>query len=180
MRLTLAGFLLFVFIGFNAQAASHSDGSRHVSSYQSGGSPHEFGLGVVLGDPTAITGKYWFDSGHALQFGLGWWLGEWVEIYGDYLWHFPGAFSGAREPFFHQLSPYVGIGGDLHFHSSSAPPPNQPQPHWTEFLLRIPLGIEWLPPRAPIGVFLELVPAIEMVPGLTGGFEAGIGIRYYF
>ena len=29
-----------------------------------------FGLGAVIGDPTAITGKYWLDHEHALDMGL--------------------------------------------------------------------------------------------------------------
>ena len=29
-----------------------------------GGAGHPFGFGMMLGDPTGITGKYWFDSGY--------------------------------------------------------------------------------------------------------------------
>lgn len=140
--------------------------------------PRSFGLGLVLGSPTAITGKYWLDSTHAIDMGLGYWFGDYVDIYGDYLWHFPRAFSTARHPI-SEIIPYIGVGGDLHV--ANHPPPNPDNNHPNVGVFgRIPFGLEWLPSSAPLGVFLEVVPYVQLIPGLGVWIGAGIGARFYF
>lgn len=144
-----------------------------------------FGLGVVIGDPTAITGKYMFDNVQAMDFGLSFDLSRWFLLYGDYQHHFPGAF-GRANAFFAHTTPYVGVGGLLVFSNREAWETRR----WRYFSetsdsrmalgLRIPLGMEWRPPNVPIGVFLELVPGILIVPATYGYFQGGLGIRYFF
>ena len=46
--------------------------------------------------------------------------------------------------------------------------------------VRVPFGVEWKVADPPIGVFVEVVPVIAIVPQTTGIFQAGLGIRYYF
>ena len=46
--------------------------------------------------------------------------------------------------------------------------------------IRIPLGAEWNPRSAPIGVYAELAPGIGLAPGTFGFVEGGIGARFYF
>jgi hypothetical protein len=160
--------------GSATSAASTSSSSSH-----SRGGP--FGLGIAIGDPSAITGKYWLSSSDALDFGISFNLDRYVLFYGDYLlhaWRLPGRA--------HELSPYIGIGGVIAFSSGS-------DHYWIDdkyfphrssssaaFGIRIPLGIEWRPSAAPIGVFLEIAPGLTIIPGTNSFFQGAIGIRWYF
>jgi len=150
------------------------------SSWASGQPPktRNFGLGIEVGSPTALTGKYWYDPGHAVDMGLGYWFGNYIEIFGDYLWHWPRAFSGTRDPG-PEFVPYIGVGGEFHV-ANGAPPVTDNNHPTVGIYARIPFGMEWLPPRAPVGIFLEIVPAIQIIPGIYVAFGADIGARFYF
>lgn len=144
-----------------------------------------FGLGILLGEPTAITAKYWIANDRAIDAGLSFNLDKWFLIYGDWHAEFPGAF-GRRNQFISDLSPYVGIGGlvvvsnrneaetrkEKYFSDTSSSK--------TALGFRIPLGIEWQPNRVPVGVFLELVPGLTIIPGTTGFVQGGLGAIFYF
>lgn len=139
------------------------------------------GIGLIFGYPTALNGKTWQDERRAVDAGLAYSFGDSIALYGDFLLHFHGTFK-AREAFVRELSPYVGIGGLML--SSKDPPrgkrPTAPNDTIVNFNLRIPLGIEWLPPSIPISVFLEIVPGIYLVPDTAGAFQGGLGFRYWF
>lgn len=143
---------------------------------------HDFGLGIILGDPTGGTGKLYLSDVRAIQFGAAFSFGNFFLVYADYLFHFPGGFGNAH-PFVTELSPYIGVGGVL-FLASASPAANRRyfgnNVGSTGLGLRIPLGIEWLPTNVPIGVFVEIAPGVGLVPNTFGFFEGGVGIRYYF
>ncbi len=79
-----------------------------------GTSAHKFGLGLAIGGPTGISGKYYLgDRSRAIEgvvavYSNGWWGGGFY-LHGTYLWH-PDVL--AREPGF-ELPWHVGIGGFL-------------------------------------------------------------------
>jgi len=134
-----------------------------------------FGLGVVLGSPTAITGKYWLSKSSAMDFGLSF-ASYWALLYGDYLWEYPDGF-GHSSKFVSELVPYVGVGGGVFSWN----------PNWRAYnnsgvglYGRLPLGVEWAPQRPPLGIFLEIAPGIAISPGMWVIIDIGIGIRYYF
>lgn len=141
------------------------------------------GAGVVIGAPTAITGKYWMSNDEAVDFGLSFWGYRWTTLYGDYHWYFDRAF-GNRNKFVSQLTPYVGVGGGITFWSE-----RRECGRWscgstgdsgTAIFARVPLGVEWYPVRPPLGVFAEFIPSFTVIPGTAGFFDFGVGIRYYF
>src|SRR5258708_6526643 len=76
-----------------------------------------FGLGLELGAPFGLCGKYYIASDKALDFGIGDVDGRYyaygdrygVNLYMDYLWH-PVSLA-STEPF--ELPLYFGIGGRL-------------------------------------------------------------------
>jgi hypothetical protein len=138
----------------------------------------EFGIGVAIGAPTAIVGKYYEDPERAFDGGIGYWFGDYLDIYGDFLWHWPDALSKRRHPA-PQFVPYIGGGLGFHIASSSRTTYDNNHPSFGIYI-RIPLGVEWLPPKAPFGVFVELVPTIQLIPGLIGGFGGVLGGRFYF
>jgi len=144
------------------------------------------GLGIILGEPTGFTGKTWQGQGskRAIDFGLAYSFGSFVLVYGDYLFHFPGAFKGSsRERFLAELSPYVGVGGVLLIATGGPKADRKYFAASTSSIglsFRIPLGVEWLPADPPLGVFVEVVPGVGFVPRTFALLQAGIGIRYYF
>jgi hypothetical protein len=140
------------------------------------------GVGILLGSPTAITAKYWLDRQAALDAGIAFALSDYFLFYGDYLFHYPGAFK-QKNKFVNELSPYVGVGGIVAFANSNRIDNDRYLGRTTGTLglgVRIPFGIEWIPSKLPIGVFLELVPGISIIPATSVLFQGGLGIRYYF
>ncbi len=142
----------------------------------------DLGAGIVLGDPTAITIKYWRDKQVAYDAGIGFAVSNYFLFYGDYLYHFPGAFK-AKDAFLARLTPYLGVGGILAVTTSDR---SQNYAYYGRnsgsfgLGIKVPLGIEWRPREPSIGVFVEIAPGISIVPATTAIFTGGIGIRYFF
>lgn len=157
--------------------------SLALSHSASANTPGPFGLGIVIGEPTGLSAKLWLDQKHALDFGLSFSFDDYFLIFSDYLFHFPGAF-GRSSKFVTELTPYVGIGGVLAFaNDRHAHHDRHLYGHERDSLglgVRVPVGIEWIPSSAPLGVFVELVPGIAIAPATDAFFEGGIGVRYYF
>jgi hypothetical protein len=138
-----------------------------------------FGLGVIIGEPTGISAKLWTSSENAFDFGLGWSVGgdrignydgnynggNRVHFHMDYLWHsFDAIHSSERFPL------YYGIGGRI----------NNGGGYNSSVAVRGVFGIEWMPHKAPIDVFFELVPSLQLTSSTGFGIDAGFGARYYF
>jgi hypothetical protein len=152
-----------------AHAAHHSD------SFKPSGDGGNLGLGVMFGAPTGLDLKYWLESSRALDFGLAYSFDNYGELMGNYLFEFPNAFGAGKTEA--QFVPYVGIGAVLFFgtdhnfhgYSDSA-----------ALGIRIPLGVEFLPHRAPIGITAEIAPGIGVIPGTFGFVQGSVGARFYF
>jgi hypothetical protein len=139
---------------------------------------HGFGLGLILGEPTGLSAKLWTSKQNAFDFGLGVGLGGdrikyrgaydrtgRIHFHMDYLWHAFNAISSTE-----RFPLYYGIGGRY----------NSGGGYEGSIGVRGVIGIAWFPQSTPIDVFLELVPVFQVTP-LTGlGFDAGLGIRYFF
>ena len=124
-----------------------------------------FGAGVIIGDPTGFTAKYWKNKDNAYDFGLAWALGDngSVLIYGDYIWHRFEITGEARTPLYFGAGAWFGANDNR-----------------TGLGARIPLGVTHIFARDPIDVFFEIVPAISIVPDTDLDVQGGFGIRYYF
>ena len=48
------------------------------------------------------------------------------------------------------------------------------------FGLRFQGGLSYLAPRAPVEVFGEVAPVLELTPDVDGLVDGGVGVRYYF
>lgn len=145
-------------------------------------SSHNVGLGIILGDPSAVTGKYWLNRQEAVDAGISFSYSNSFLIFGDYLFHYPGAFQ-QNNKFISELSPYIGVGGLLAVASSDRDNSNRFYGRTSGsagLAVRVPLGIEWQIPKPSIGVFVEFVPSLSLVPTTTGFIQGGLGIRYYF
>jgi hypothetical protein len=125
-----------------------------------------FGLGISIGEPTGLNGKYWTSSRNAIDGGLAWsFRGEgYLHVHADYLWHFSNIAGGSG-----QVIPYLGIGGRIGARNGGA-----------MFGVRIPAGLVFYPGRAPIDIFLEIAPILDIAPATELQGNGGIGVRYYF
>lgn len=152
------------------------------------GTARTFGLGVQLLDPTALIGKTFLDRYDAVDFGIGFWgygscyrsNGETYycrdsaanfSVHADYLFEEPIVERELR------LDWHVGVGGRAIFWGYA----NDNADRGTTLLARVPLGLdltfhrpEWLE------VYLEVAPALVVVPPLGFTIDVGLGVRAYF
>jgi hypothetical protein len=140
-------------------------------------------LGIMVGEPSGLSGKLWLDASHAVDAGLAYSLNDFLLLQGSYLVHF-GALSEqlkASEPALRQIRPYIGIGGILFFSmldSGSERSGFRQNGDDTGLALRIPLGLEWM--SSKLGVFAELAPGIGILPSTFTVMGGSVGVRYYF
>jgi hypothetical protein len=135
-----------------------------------------FGVGPMFGAPTGLSAKLYtkYGLGHAdLDAGLGysWYQDTSLEIYGDLQFH--TATLTSRIEAEGVVSLYTGVGAQVRLSGQSKNPTVRAG-------LRMPFGIEYIFPRIPIGMFMEVVPIFNL--GTTDNYFGGggvIGFRYY-
>ena len=128
----------------------------------------KWGLGVIAGQPTGFTLKFMLDDISAIDAGVGWSTSGDDEFaaYGDYLYHIYDLFGAAKG----QLPLYFG-GGLSYIKRDSRD---------DKFGVRIPIGVEYLFERVPLGAFGEVVPVLNISPDTEFDLQGGIGIRFFF
>ncbi len=142
----------------------------------------QFGLGVVVGGPTAITGKYWLNREAAIDGGLAFSFSDYILLYGDYLVHYPRPFKNA-DPFFSNIDFYMGVGANLVVTTNDRSNNDTYLGRKSGSVgigVRVPFGLEWHPTGPPLGIFVEIVPGISIIPATAVVVQGGLGIRYYF
>jgi len=124
------------------------------------------GLGVIFGEPTGISGKYWISSRNAIDGGLAWSFRRsgYLHLHGDYLWHFTGVFPEAEG-----VVLYAGPGGRIGFAGTQS-----------VVGIRMVGGAAYFLPKVPMDVFVEIAPVLDLLPETSGSLNGGIGIRYFF
>ncbi len=134
--------------------------SLHIYSQDEG-----FGLGLILGQPTGLSAKIWTGEHTAIDAAMAWSFADtgFLRVHADMLGH---TFSIDVDQ--GQLPIYFGLGAKLVFSSN------------LEVGVRIPVGISYLFDSAPIDVFVEVVPGLNLIPATTFFIEGGIGARYFF
>ena len=122
------------------------------------------GLGIILGNPSGISFKYWQSQRNAFDGGLAWSTDneESFQIHGDYLWHRFDITGDSRTPL------YYGIGLRIRTEGEAA-----------GMGIRIPGGITHLFRNDPFEIFFELVPVFDLAPETELDVEVGLGARFY-
>lgn len=125
-----------------------------------------FGLGIVLGEPTGISTKLWTGKSTAIDAEVAWSHDgdDFLYLHGDFLFHDQHLSQEVKGKFL----TYYGIGVKAEFADSNT------------VGLRIPLGIDYIFPKAPLDVFFEIVPLLDLTPATEGDLKAAIGIRFVF
>lgn len=160
-----------------ADRRSFGEGSSYVSN-------GKFGLGLELGEPTGLNGKWFLGANHALDFGVGdlyhnfYVDGDGLHVYLDYLWH-PVQLASTAD---FKLPFYVGVGGRLWFFNYRCPGGCDGA---TLFGVRVPLGIDFDLNKVPLDIFAEFVPTFDFYRNYNGrnfylDVDFSVGIRYWF
>jgi len=124
------------------------------------------GLGLIIGEPTGISFKYWTGSTTAFDAALAWsFIDEGAfHIHGDYIFHNMRLISVPEGT----LPFYYGIGARIKTAND------------TKLGVRVPLGLAYLFSNAPVDIFLEVVPILDLMPKTDFSINAAIGARYFF
>jgi len=137
--------------------------SSFISGQKSG-----LGLGLMLGEPSGLAGKYWLSEHNALDFGIGaGFLGDnsGFAFHADYLYHMNDLINWKYKTIF-----YYGFGIRMRFPSDSS----------TTLGVRGVAGILMVIKNLPIDMFFELAPSFRLLPTTGLDFDMAIGGRYYF
>lgn len=133
---------------------------------QVNGGGGKLGVGVLLGEPTGISVKKWNNQRSAFDLGVAWsFVGsnDRIHLHADYLLH--SWISDIKKG---ELAFYYGIGGRMVFS-------NDPTVG-----VRIPFGLNYMIEDAPVGLFAEAVPILDLTPATEFNGNGAIGVRYYF
>jgi hypothetical protein len=179
-KLLLASFVVALFAtSAQAQARPRPGGHLGGRSFEAN---KTFGLGLELGAPTGIMGKWFFASDRALDFGIGdvyrYFNRSGLHLYGDFLFH-PTSLA-SNESF--ELPLYVGIGARLwDFRDAGQPAPNDA----VAFGIRVPVGVAFDFNNVPIDFFIQVVPVLDFFTGnalhtVYLDIDASVGVRYWF
>jgi len=181
--LCLVTVLALAFAGTgDADARPRPAGRSRQSNFQAN---KTFGLGIMLGAPTGLSGKYYLGPDTALDFGIGV-IGRYrsrdgLHIHADYLWH-PLSLVSA-EPF--ELPLYFGIGGRL-FTFDEDYDRDRYYDDVTALGVRVPLGIAFDFNNVPLDIFVEIALVVDFF--IAGDYRddfgadlnGAFGVRYYF
>jgi hypothetical protein len=121
-------------------------------------------LGIMVGEPTGISGKYWLGPDRAVDGGASWSVSHdnAFDLHADYLFHDFGVFeidSG-------YLPLYYGVGGRLLMD------------HRNRVGLRLPVGLSFLTDTRRVEFFMEAVPTMDLVPDTEFEMGGGLGVRF--
>ncbi len=129
----------------------------------------KFGAGITFGEPIGADVKYWFNEIMAIDGALGWSFHDDTDVYlhSDVLWHNFHLIPVSQG----QMPLYFGVGTLARFRNSNEA---------NQVGIRAPAGISYLLDNAPVDIFAEVAPAIDVAPYVRGEVTGGIGIRYWF
>jgi hypothetical protein len=126
-----------------------------------------FGAGIIAGEPTGLSGQMWLSKSTALDAAVAWSFGggeDALLVQSDYVFYNMGMIdvkTGA-------MGLYFGLGGRIKFQSKS------------QIGIRVPIGLDYMFANAPVDIFGEIVPILDLVDETELNFSAALGVRYFF
>lgn len=125
-----------------------------------------FGIGIILGEPSGISGKLWLGSSNALDLTAAWSFkgDDHLLLQADYVWHSFNIISVSSG----RLPIYFGIGGRVLLADDPL------------IGVRVPIGLNYMFSDAPVDIFLEIVPILDIAPATDFDLGGGLGARYWF
>ena len=128
---------------------------------------NRFGAGLMVGEPTGLSLKYWLNADWAIDGGVAesFHRDNGLQLHSDVLWHWFGLIGSSHGKF----APYFGAGLRVKFENGDDP-----------FGFRFPVGIAYLFDQHPIDVFFEVAPLLNVTPSVRGDVNVAIGARFWF
>ncbi len=128
-----------------------------------------FGAGIILGEPTGLSVKYWLNDKLAIDGAAGFSTADHTEFYlhSDVLWHNFDLIPVPQG----RMPVYFGIGALGRLRDDHQD---------NQVGIRFPVGVSYMFENAPVDVFVEVAPAIDVAPAAQGEITGGVGIRYWF
>ncbi len=127
-----------------------------------------YGVGVILGEPTGLTGKYWLDETNAIDAGVAiglFGVNTEFSLHADYLYHINNLIKWK-----YKLPFYYGFGIRMRFASHNP----------MKFGVRGVVGVMMYFKKLPIDAFFEIAPSFRLLPTTGLDMDVAIGGRYYF
>jgi len=148
--------VLFVLCGLAMESPAGAVASRV-------GAAEDLGVGIQMGQPMGVTGKYWLSSTSAVDATMGYHWNSNFDMHGDYLWHTFSSFDvqNGRMPF------YFGVGGRVLLGNSS------------NFGMRLPLGVSFLTSNQPLEFYAEIAPVVQLLTSIGIDVDGAVGVRIY-
>jgi hypothetical protein len=126
-----------------------------------------FGIGGIIDDPNGISLKAWLSESTAVAGAVSVDLGDnysWVSVHADFL-------KQNTVVTWEEALLQTHFGGGVRIVSGE----------FQDFIaLRAPIGIDVNAVDAPMEVFMEVVPTIDIDPEVFFYFSGAMGFRYYF
>jgi hypothetical protein len=169
-------------LGLTVATVDDADARRRPRKAKKFQANKTFGIGLLLGNPTALSGKYFYSGNKAFDFGIGavrYYRGrDGLHLHADHLWH-PVSLA-STESF--ELPLYLGIGFRLFDFDD-----RHDGVDYDDALalgVRAPLGIAFDFNEVPIDVFVEVAFVVDFVRNYRDTYgvdlNGGVGFRYWF
>ncbi len=149
-----------------------------VSGAATAGPRDGTGVGIILGEPTGLSVKKWTGATQAIDFGVAWSFSEnnSFHFHTDYLIHSFDILKtddpGVKIPV------YFGLGGRLKLSEEGDEKGRNDEDSLIG--IRIPFGVSYLFRDAPLDIFMEIVPVLDIAPDTEFDLNGAIGARFYF
>ena len=128
----------------------------------------QYGFGVMVGEPTGLSAKYWLNNDNALDFGFAYsFIGSnnGFSLHCDYVYHLNDVIkSNLRLPL------YYGFGARIRAANNAK----------GNLGARGVFGLLYIPEKIPIDTFIEIAPVFNILPETSLGLDIALGARYYF
>jgi len=127
-----------------------------------------FGVGVILGEPTGLSGKYWISPERAFDAALAYSFlddNKSFAFHADYLYHLNGIIDRH-----YKMPLYYGFGVRFRLRENKQ----------NSFGVRGVIGLIVYLREAPVDIFFEVAPVFRLLPDTNIDFDIGIGARYFF
>jgi hypothetical protein len=136
---------------------------RTVPAHAEGG---PFGVGLIVGQPTGVTGAYQLSDRTAIDaaVGFGWVRDRDFYVHVEFDYFLPTLVRGNSA----ELSAYLGIGGFFVAHNDPG------------IGARAPFGLSLDFTSVPLQIFLEASLLLLVVPDVDLDVRGALGFRYYF
>lgn len=137
----------------------------------------DFGIGVILAEPTGLSAKLWLNEREAIDAAAAWSFSDYrsFQFHADYLIHRFDLFRNV-DTTVGRPALYFGVGGRLKLGDDDGRGSDEDD----RLGIRVPVGMTYVFAQAPFDVFGEVVPVLDIAPDTEVDLNAAVGGRFYF